>query len=62
MECMVELDQLSKHFGSFVAVDGISLSVGKGEVLVTRNPFQVFAWVNRGHYRAGDDVQASFQA
>jgi len=33
MECMVELDQLSKHFGSFVAVDGISLSVGKGEVL-----------------------------
>ncbi len=36
--------------------------VGKGEVLVARKPFQVFAWVNRGHYRAGDDVQASFQA
>ena len=33
MESMVELDHLSKHFGSFVAVDGISLSVGKGEVL-----------------------------
>lgn len=36
--------------------------VGKGEVLVARKPFQVFAWVNRGHYRTGDDVQASFQA
>jgi len=36
--------------------------VGKGEVLVARKPFQVFAWVNRGHYRVGDDVQASFQA
>lgn len=33
MECLVELDCLSKHFGSFVAVDGISLSVAKGEVL-----------------------------
>lgn len=33
METMVELDQLSKHFGPFVAVDGISLKVGKGEVL-----------------------------
>lgn len=33
METMVELDQLSKHFGSFIAVDGISLSVKKGEVL-----------------------------
>ncbi|MFT5326939.1 MAG: hypothetical protein ACI8P0_004823, partial [Planctomycetaceae bacterium] len=36
--------------------------VGKGQVLVARKPFQVFAWVNRGHYRTGDDVQASFQA
>ncbi len=33
METMVELDGLSKHFGPFVAVDGISLTVGKGEVL-----------------------------
>ena len=33
METMVELDRLSKHFGSFVAVDGISLTVKKGEVL-----------------------------
>ena len=36
--------------------------VGKGEVLVARKPFQVFAWVNRGHYRAGNDVLASFKA
>ncbi|MDE0800908.1 MAG: ABC transporter ATP-binding protein [Rhodospirillaceae bacterium] len=33
METMVELDNLSKHFGPFVAVDGISLKVRKGEVL-----------------------------
>jgi alpha-2-macroglobulin len=36
--------------------------VGQGEVLVARKPFQVFAWVSRGHYRTGDDIQASFQA
>lgn len=36
--------------------------VGKGEVLVARRPFKVFAWVDRGHYRTGDDVLASFQA
>ena len=30
---MVELDHLSKAFGDFRAVDGISLSVSKGEVL-----------------------------
>ena len=33
MDSMVELDQISKHFGSFVAVDGISLNVQRGEVL-----------------------------
>jgi uncharacterized protein YfaS (alpha-2-macroglobulin family) len=36
--------------------------VGTGEVLVARKPFKVFAWVNRGHYRAGDTVQAFFKA
>ncbi|MDX2224523.1 MAG: ABC transporter ATP-binding protein [Rhodospirillaceae bacterium] len=30
---MVEIDRLTKAFGSFVAVDNINLSVGKGEVL-----------------------------
>ena len=33
MDKMIEMDQLTKHFGSFVAVDNISLSVAKGEVL-----------------------------
>jgi len=36
--------------------------VGTGNVLVARKPFKVFAWVDRGHYRAGDDVVAHFQA
>jgi uncharacterized protein YfaS (alpha-2-macroglobulin family) len=36
--------------------------VGTGDVLVARKPFRVFAWVNRGHFRAGDDIQASFKA
>ena len=36
--------------------------VGTGNVLVARKPFQVFAWVDRGHYRAGDTVKASFHA
>ena len=36
--------------------------VGQGTVLVARKPFKVYAWVNRGHYRVGDVVQASFNA
>ncbi|MBI1310729.1 alpha-2-macroglobulin [bacterium] len=36
--------------------------VGKGEVLVAREPFKVFAWVNRGHFKTGDAVVAEFQA
>jgi len=36
--------------------------VGQGTVRVARQPFKVFAWVDRGHYRVGDVVQASFQA
>jgi uncharacterized protein YfaS (alpha-2-macroglobulin family) len=35
---------------------------GSGNVLVSRKPFAVFAWVDRGHYRAGDTVKASFRA
>ena len=33
MTAMVEIDQLSKTFGNFRAVDGISLTASKGEVL-----------------------------
>ncbi|MDP6545580.1 MAG: MG2 domain-containing protein [Phycisphaerae bacterium] len=36
--------------------------VGTGNVLVSRKPFKVYAWVDRGHYRIGDVIQASFQA
>ena len=30
---MIEVNQLTKHFGSKVAVDGVSFTVNKGEVL-----------------------------
>ncbi len=36
--------------------------VGTGSVLVAREPFKVFAWTDRGHYRAGDTIKAEFQA
>ena len=36
--------------------------VGSGEVLVAREPFRVFAWVDRGYYRVGDTINASFAA
>src|SRR4030095_7694498 len=36
--------------------------VGTGEVLVARKPFRIFSWVNRGYFKAGDVVDAHFQA
>lgn len=36
--------------------------VGQGVVLVARKPFKVYAWVDRGHYRVGDVVEAEFSA
>ncbi len=36
--------------------------VGTGQVLVARKPFQVYAWVDRGYYRVGDPINASFAA
>ncbi len=36
--------------------------VGKGEVLVSRKPFNVYAWVDRGYYHVGDSITASFAA
>jgi uncharacterized protein YfaS (alpha-2-macroglobulin family) len=36
--------------------------VGTGDVLASRKPFQVFAWVDRGYYHAGDTITASFRA
>jgi len=35
---------------------------GSGEVLVAREPFRVFAWVDRGFYRVGDTITANFAA
>ncbi|MDP6112294.1 MAG: MG2 domain-containing protein [Planctomycetota bacterium] len=36
--------------------------VGSGSVLVTREAFKVYAWLDRGHYKAGDTVEASLNA
>jgi len=36
--------------------------VGSGSVLVAREPFKVFSWTDRGHYRVGDTINANFQA
>jgi alpha-2-macroglobulin len=36
--------------------------VGTGSVLVSRRPFKVYAWVNRGYFRVGDTIQANFRA
>ncbi|HEV3006074.1 MAG TPA: alpha-2-macroglobulin family protein, partial [Pirellulales bacterium] len=36
--------------------------VGAGNVMVARKPFTVFAWLNRGYYRAGDVIEANFEA
>ncbi|MBN1442025.1 MAG: alpha-2-macroglobulin, partial [Planctomycetes bacterium] len=36
--------------------------VGAGSVVVARRPFEVRAWVDRGYYRVGDTIRASFAA
>jgi len=36
--------------------------VGQGDVLVARKPFKVYAWVDKGYYRVGDTIRASFKA
>ncbi|TWT63287.1 alpha-2-macroglobulin family protein [Rubinisphaera italica] len=36
--------------------------VGSGSVLVARDPFQVFTWMNRGYYNVGDTATASIKA
>ena len=36
--------------------------VGSGTVLVAREPFQVYTWLDRGYYRTGDRIGANFQA
>ncbi|MGO8898039.1 MAG: alpha-2-macroglobulin family protein, partial [Isosphaeraceae bacterium] len=36
--------------------------VGTGTVLVARQPFTVYTWVDRGHYRTGDTIDAAIRA
>jgi uncharacterized protein YfaS (alpha-2-macroglobulin family) len=36
--------------------------MGTGQVLVSRKPFDVFAWTDRGYYRIGDPIEAHFSA
>jgi len=36
--------------------------VGQGEVLAARQPFKVYAWLDKGYYRTGDTIKASFKA
>ena len=36
--------------------------VGQGNVLVARQPYKVFTWVDRGYYRVGDIIHANFLA
>lgn len=36
--------------------------VGSGSALVARKPFSVYAWLDRGYYRQGDTIRASFNA
>lgn len=35
---------------------------GTGSVLVARDPFKVFVWTNRGHFRTGDTAEIGIQA
>ncbi|MCE5278647.1 MAG: alpha-2-macroglobulin, partial [Planctomycetaceae bacterium] len=35
---------------------------GTGAVLVAREPFKVYTWVGRGHYRVGDSVEVGLRA
>lgn len=36
--------------------------VGTGKVLVAREPFKVYTWVDRGYYNVGDTIHAHFLA
>lgn len=36
--------------------------VGSGSVIAAREPFKVYAWLDGGHYRVGDTIEAHFRA
>jgi len=35
---------------------------GQGQVIVARKPYRVFTWLDRGHYKSADNINASFSA
>src|SRR5690606_255904 len=35
---------------------------GEGRLLAARRPFEVHVWLDRGHYRLGDEIGAHVQA
>jgi uncharacterized protein YfaS (alpha-2-macroglobulin family) len=36
--------------------------VGQGNVLISRKPFKVYTWLDKGHYRTDDTIKATFRA
>ncbi len=36
--------------------------VGQGNVLVSRKPFKIYTWLDKGHYRTDDTIKATFCA
>jgi uncharacterized protein YfaS (alpha-2-macroglobulin family) len=36
--------------------------VGQGSVVAARQPFRIYAWIDRGYAQAGDSISASFSA
>jgi len=36
--------------------------IGQNSILVARQPFKVFSWVDRGYYQVGQTIEAHFQA
>lgn len=36
--------------------------VGTGSVVVAHEPFKIYTWLNRGHYRVGQTIEATFLA
>ncbi|MFM7148467.1 MAG: alpha-2-macroglobulin family protein, partial [Gemmataceae bacterium] len=59
-----ELHPDQDHSYSITAevVDGSRRTiVGSGNVIVSRKPFQVYTWVDRGYFRVGDTIKANFR-
>ncbi len=56
-------DQDHQYTISVEVVDDSRRTIlGSGSVLVSRNPFKVFLWMDRGYYRVGDVITANMKA